>query len=79
MARPVYRDADLKKMVAGFDRIALAASAIVDEYEAAHPGEFRREFYRSFRYLNLNDWMPLLAMPEVVAWAKLDRDWRFIT
>ena len=79
MARPVYRDADLKKMVAEFDRIALAASVIVDEYEAAHPGEFRREFFRSFQYLNLNDWMPLLATPEAVAWVKLDRDFSAAT
>lgn len=79
VARPAYRAADLKKMVAEFDRIALAASAIVDEYEAAHPGEFRRQFFRSFQYLNLKDWMPLLATPEAVAWANLDRDFSAAT
>jgi hypothetical protein len=79
VARPAYRDTDLKKMVVEFDRIALAASVIVDEYEAAHPGEFRRQFFRSFQYLNLKDWMPLLETPEAVAWVKLDRDFSAAT
>jgi hypothetical protein len=78
-ARPAYRDADLKKMVAEFDRIALAASVIVDEYEAAHPGEFRRQFFRSVQYLNLKDWTPLLETPEAVSLARLDRDFSAAT